>query len=115
MNILINGARVIMDDVEVIRILTDEGVLDKLGPERDGNPEHNQASHCFERGEFWCMAVRHWNCVPESDNGYILTMLPKSRFTKQDAVRFFAEVLNETSVSKEFSLVFHGKTEIKNN
>lgn len=112
--VLPNGARIICDDVEVIRVLTEHGILDKLGPVKGGNPEHNQASHCFERGDYWCMAVRHWNCQPESDNGYILTMLPKSTFTKHHAVTFFAEILQETSTSKEFDLRLFEKTELQN-
>lgn len=108
-----NGAILIGDDVEVIRVLTEHGMLDKLVPIR--GTDHNQASHCFEHGEYWCMATRHWNCQPESDNGYVLAMLPKSVFTKRQAVAFFVEILHETSVSKEFDLRLFDKTEIKNN
>lgn len=107
-----NGAIMITDDVEVIRILVEHGLLDKLCPMR--GTTHNQATHCFEHGEYWCMANHHWDCPVESDNGYCLIMVPKSRFTKEQAGRMFTEVLYETSVTKEFGVNWFDKTEIKN-
>lgn len=103
----------ISDDVEVIRILTDQGVLDKLVP-TPSEPANNQASTCFERGDHWCLATRHWGCPVETDNGYLLVAVPKSGFTREEATKMFADLLYDTSESKEFSTVFHEKTKLKN-
>lgn len=107
-----NGAILIGDDVEVIRVLTEHGMLDKLVPTR--GTDYNQASHCFEHGEYWCMATRHWDQPIPSENGYTLFMVPKSTFTCEAAVRMFCNALYETSDTKGFSFQNYDKTEIKN-
>lgn len=83
---------VITSDIECARILTDEGLLDKLVPQE----EANMAATFFERWEHYCMAVKHWGHADPTDNGFIIIMLPKSRFSRMDAARFFAEAINDT-------------------
>lgn len=90
-----NGGILIADDVECIRILAEEGLLDKVRP----FPPHNQASHAFGRGEHWCLATCHSG---SSDDGYTILCLPKSRFTREQAGGFFSELLVECSTSNVF-------------
>lgn len=93
-----NGSFLIADDAECIRILADEGVLDKVRP----YPPHNQASFAFARGDHWCLATCHND---SADDGYTIVFLPKNRFTKEQAGEFFAGVLNECSTNKQFEFV----------
>jgi hypothetical protein len=109
-----NGFVLIADDVEVMRILTDHGLLDKLVPINTPGRDDNQVSVCFESAYHWCLATRHWGCEIPSDNGYLLGMAPKRTFTKEEAVHIFAEVLHNTSVRKDFMLRLFDKTEIGN-
>lgn len=93
--LLVNGAILITDDAECIRILTAHSLLDKCRP----YPPHNQASVAFDHEDHWCMATRH---TTQDDGGYTICALPKSMFSKDAARRMFSEVLVETSANGIF-------------
>lgn len=84
--------RIIMDDIKCARILTDEGLLDKL-TKSEGS---NMAATFFQRDECYCMAVKHWGHKEAHDNGFIIVMLPKARISQYDAAVFFTEAINES-------------------
>lgn len=107
-----NGVVLITSDVECMRILTEHGLLDKLVPDRSSGA--NQSSHFFERAEHWCLACRFWDQDVPGENGYTLCMVPKSGFNRDDAAAMFAEVLFETSYTKQFQVEYIEPTEIRN-
>lgn len=88
--LLRNGAILITDDAECIRILAAHSLLDKCRPVQN----FNQASVAFDHEDHWCMATCH---TTQDDGGYTICALPKSLFTEAEAARMFSEVLVETS------------------
>lgn len=97
-----NGALLVSDDAECIRILNECGILDMVVP----RPPHNQVSVAFEYGEHWCLVVRHWGFAVESDNGYCIMALPKRSWSQRQAAAFFLEARVENSTTGVFECVF---------
>lgn len=88
----LNGARIVMDNVEAMRILTDVGIVDKLQPV----PPWTRAHTYFEYGEFWCVGTYDKGHELEVDNGFGIVMLPKSSFTSQEAYELLELMMEET-------------------
>lgn len=85
---------VIDDNVEAIRLIVDQGILDLLKP----SPGGQFAAHCYETEHHWCMASYHCGHAEETDNGYSVCMAPKSKHSADYAAEMFAHCIHETTV-----------------
>ena len=81
---------IITDDVECMRILTDEGLLDKLRPW----PGFTHVNTAFQYAGCWCLATYDCGHSDPKDNGYTIVMLPDSSTTLDEAAKFFSEAIN---------------------
>lgn len=89
---------VVEDNIEALKIITDFGVIDLLHPK----PPNNVAHFTFQTKTHFGCASNHVGFENEKDNGYIVVLLPKLKFTIADATKFFADVIKSTSTTKLF-------------
>ena len=87
---------VLMSDVECIRILADESLLDKMVP----NPPNNICATRFERSGCWCLAIRFTGFSAQSENGFSIYALPQGLVSKDEADQFFLETMLEANGGK---------------
>jgi hypothetical protein len=93
---------VIEDNVEAMKIVVDFGMINHLVP----TPPNNVSHFTFQTKTHFGLASNHTGFSSESENGYIVCMLPKTKFTFIDATKFFGEVLSRTSFSGLFEYRF---------
>lgn len=82
---------VITDNIEVIRILTDRGILHMLDFERD--TDDTVKFYHFTEDDYWCQASHHAGHVDNKENGYMLIRVPKSKMDKEQAASFFCDMM----------------------
>lgn len=82
-------AHAVEDNVEAMRLIVGAGVLDKMKPSGTANTSH----YHFQTEHHWCSASHHIGHEKESDNGYTVILLPKSRMSKEEAGWFFATLI----------------------
>jgi len=68
-------------------------VLNLLRPRNGGN----FASYAYQTEHHWCLASNHCGHGEDKDNGYAVCLLPKSKFTKEQAAAGFAEAIHSTT------------------
>lgn len=90
---------VIADNTEVIRILTDKGILHMLEI-RDGEYDNEKYYH-FAEDDYWCQAVHFVGHAEEKDNGYMIIKFLKSKLSKEQAASFFLEMMIANRVPGE--------------
>lgn len=91
---------IIGDNVEAMKVIVDAGVLNLMKPKGTANT----AYYCFEREHHWCLASNHIGHELEKDNGYMVLMLPKSKFDKELAASAFADCIHENSAAITFGV-----------
>lgn len=79
------------DNVEAMRLLVDAGILDQLKPRGTANTAH----YHFQTADHWCSGSNHIGHEKESDNGYMVIMVPKSKMDMKQAGQFFATMITE--------------------
>lgn len=83
----------IENNTEAIRLIVDQGLLNLLRP-RDGG---NFASYSYQTEHHWCLASNHCGHEDDKDNGYAVCLIPKSKFTKEEAAYGFADAIYATT------------------
>lgn len=84
---------IIEDNTECLRLIVDQGVLDLLKP----CPGANSAYHCYITEHHYCMASFHTGHGTKKDDGYLIVMVPKSKWEFRRAAEFFADAIVDTS------------------
>lgn len=84
---------VVEDNTEAMKLIVDQGVLDLLRPKDGGN----FASYAYQTEHHWCLASSHSGHEVKDENGYAVCMIPKSRFTREQAASGFADVIRSTT------------------
>lgn len=82
---------VITDNVECLKILLDEGIVEQLKP-KDGA---NVVYHSYQSKDHYCMASYHTDHGNNDDDGYLIVMVPKSSWSFMDAAHFFSNAISE--------------------
>lgn len=82
---------IIADNTEVIRILTDRGILHML--EIQPGEYDNEKYFHFSDDEYWCQAVHFAGHKEDKDNGYMLIKIPKTKMSEESAADFFLEMM----------------------
>lgn len=81
-----NEVYLVADNVEAMRLMS--GVLHLMKPKAGCNETH----HCFETDTHWCQGSHFVGHPEEKDNGYSVTMVPKSKMTRDSAAIFFEDI-----------------------
>lgn len=81
----------VVDNVKAMCLLVDAGVLGQLKPRGTANTTH----YNFQTVSHWCSASNHIGHEKESDNGYMVIMIPKSKMNIEQAGQFFATMITE--------------------
>ena len=85
---------VIHDNAECVRLLTEHGLLDVLTtPE----PPYTKCHVHFNTDTHWCQAIYFSGYRQQHDNGFVITLLPKSGFCEPLAQGWFASVIVDLS------------------
>lgn len=87
---------VITDNIQAMKIIIDLGLLDHLVPIEGKNVCHIP----FRSATHWGCASNHTGFEDEKENGYVVVMLPMSRFTVNEADAFFSDVIRQTSTGR---------------
>lgn len=91
MNTTDDAPIIIADNTEVIKALTDMGVLHFL--EVTPDDEDNVKFYHFTEENYWCQASHHTGHEDDKDNGYMLIKVPKSKMTSEQAAEFFLDMM----------------------
>lgn len=83
---------VVTDNIEVIRILTDRGILHMLDFSASDGDNNVKFYHFADDGH-WCQASHHAGHEDEKENGYMLLKIPKSEMSKERAASFFCDMM----------------------
>ena len=81
------------DNSQCREVLLDAGKIDMLV---EGAPDRNMSSLFFHYKGFYAMASLFYGFPDEADNGYTLTLLHTESFGKEEASRFFLDMLNRS-------------------
>lgn len=77
-----------------MRLIVDKGILHLLVPKPGGM----FVSHAYSTEHHWSLASYHCgHDEDEKENGYAVFLLPKSKFTEDEAAIGFAHAIHETT------------------
>jgi len=92
----------IEDDDQCKRILLDVALLDNMYAFERMNRRNIRITACgFEYKGHWCLAKYWWGFPESKDNGFSITMIPKSMHTREKAEAFFQTVLNKSIENRQ--------------
>jgi hypothetical protein len=105
LNAMFAGRALILDDdTECRRILTEQGLIDKLHCQ----PPHNKATAttvATVRGQRCYVHASHdYGHARPQDNGYTILALPVEHWSQAEAVKFIAELMGETSFGPSIAI-----------
>ncbi len=86
-------ARFIEDNAESIRLIEEQGVMALMTP----RPGCNSSFHPYGTEHHWCLASYHCGHSDPKDNGYAVLMMPKTEYTKEQAMDFFYDIIKSTT------------------
>jgi len=86
------AAVMVMDNEVCERLLFEAGQLENLR-KKPQNPRHTMSTLFFNFNKHYIMAMLHYGHSLEKDNGYVLTMLPEKFIGKEEAAKFFGEII----------------------
>lgn len=84
---------IIEDNVEALKLIVEQGVLDQMKPIGTAN----SSFYAYSTPTHWCLASKHIGHDEDKDNGYCIILMPKSRVSVDDATSFFADCIRETT------------------
>lgn len=89
---------ILSDDVEVMQLCNDLGVIDKVRPSSGCNTTYIK----MDMKSHYALLSYHKDHELEKDNGFAAILLSKWLFTKEQAHEFFSDVIVNTSEKQVF-------------